>query len=898
MKKSNRGQVSVFLGMSLLVIISLLAFVINVGLFVKAKINLQNAVDAAAYAGAAAQARQLTNIGYLNYELRNNYKEWLYKYYVVGQIANENASGNGANGETKEFRASSIPATLASDPDAYDKFNVPRVCINLGTKNICQVYGVPGIPRFEASGLPVISELTNEFTNAAVAAKSENCTTRSNLNFSTTLTWTYGNGDGNSIGTELDLMSDRVGVWPKAVELGLRMRNLEAIVNRPPITEGICRNKSSSTPGCKKSITELLSEAGNTPINERPINAFMSAYRNLGGGAENINQGADHLSIKNTLLIKELRPSPMTFTRNKGLSGFLIPENATVAGDQYSSKYYLDLKIIPVNYLIYFTSFVSSSNDNEFGGGVSAEGSCSSSITGIPVPFLITGFVKNPRILTYYAVKGEAKYVGLFFPFTKTNGLTLKAYAAAKPFGGRIGPALFKISGDSIMSRNGPKRSAAYVGGVQATSDSFRPGMPIPFPKPPPGKPNLFLETENDVFGGTPDQNDEDNPIKYAIPNMMYDVVGDMASHNNAKIFFVKQTPDSSKAPTGSVNQNMNYVGLYDHAQFKRFKENSFGVTTALISKSLVKLKTPTTYEALNYLIPSVDALGEKVATVQGPQNLNFGGGTIYNLFAPLCGDNYLLKCDPVDINKAINGYLDALNAPVKVFLEALAGVAEMMNEDAENRASDPTVYEEAAYGIHPHPAAAMDPTNYKNVDCDSRDARSLANKFNYFFKGGLLDASCGILPLGNSLTEYFANNMSGTNGNTFKNFATGLDYVKPANPNLVFSAYRPGERYDVDLTSGEATHPITNQKFGNNATRNFYSTKFIAIDKLFTSGSKDGDYGKFFLYNDKIAVTQTSAALQYADEEDVISGIPQVGFHNKLEQADLREFVPMDTAF
>ena len=83
MKRFNGGQVSVFLGMSLLVIISLLAFVINVGLFVKAKINLQNAVDAAAYAGAAAQARQLTNIGYLNYELRNNYKEWLFKYYVV-----------------------------------------------------------------------------------------------------------------------------------------------------------------------------------------------------------------------------------------------------------------------------------------------------------------------------------------------------------------------------------------------------------------------------------------------------------------------------------------------------------------------------------------------------------------------------------------------------------------------------------------------------------------------------------------------------------------------------------------------------------------------------------------------------------------------------------------------
>ena len=92
--KNQKGQLGVFVGMSLLVIISLLAFVINVGLFVKAKINLQNAVDAAAYAGAATQARRLTNIGYLNYEIRNTMKEWLFKYYVLGNMGNEITRNN------------------------------------------------------------------------------------------------------------------------------------------------------------------------------------------------------------------------------------------------------------------------------------------------------------------------------------------------------------------------------------------------------------------------------------------------------------------------------------------------------------------------------------------------------------------------------------------------------------------------------------------------------------------------------------------------------------------------------------------------------------------------------------------------------------------------------------
>jgi Flp pilus assembly protein TadG len=68
------------------VFISIIAFVINVGLFVKAKINLQNATDASAWAGAAVQSRQLSKIAYLNWEMRNIYKEWMYKYYVVGSM--------------------------------------------------------------------------------------------------------------------------------------------------------------------------------------------------------------------------------------------------------------------------------------------------------------------------------------------------------------------------------------------------------------------------------------------------------------------------------------------------------------------------------------------------------------------------------------------------------------------------------------------------------------------------------------------------------------------------------------------------------------------------------------------------------------------------------------------
>ena len=108
---AQAGQLSMFLGVTLIIIICLLAFIINVGLFVRAKINLQNAVDAAAYSGAATQARLLTQIAYVNWEMRNNLKEWMFKYYVLGQLGNQvlldQGAGNGDTGVT-HFRLPSL----------------------------------------------------------------------------------------------------------------------------------------------------------------------------------------------------------------------------------------------------------------------------------------------------------------------------------------------------------------------------------------------------------------------------------------------------------------------------------------------------------------------------------------------------------------------------------------------------------------------------------------------------------------------------------------------------------------------------------------------------------------------------------------------------------------------
>src|SRR4051794_39523084 len=86
---SQKGQVSIIIGVMMMTFILFFAFVINTGMLVNAKINLQNAADLAAYAGAAVQARQLTQISYINYEMRRQWKKFLFRIYVLGNMAQD-----------------------------------------------------------------------------------------------------------------------------------------------------------------------------------------------------------------------------------------------------------------------------------------------------------------------------------------------------------------------------------------------------------------------------------------------------------------------------------------------------------------------------------------------------------------------------------------------------------------------------------------------------------------------------------------------------------------------------------------------------------------------------------------------------------------------------------------
>lgn len=80
----RRGQVAIFIALIFQILFLFFAMIVNVGLLVHHKINLQNSVDLAAYYGAMKQSEVMNAIGHINYQIRQSYKLLTWRYRVLG----------------------------------------------------------------------------------------------------------------------------------------------------------------------------------------------------------------------------------------------------------------------------------------------------------------------------------------------------------------------------------------------------------------------------------------------------------------------------------------------------------------------------------------------------------------------------------------------------------------------------------------------------------------------------------------------------------------------------------------------------------------------------------------------------------------------------------------------
>lgn len=813
--RNEKGQITVFFAIACLVIVTLIAFVINIGLFVKAKINLQNATDAAAWSGAATQARQLTDIGYLNWEMRNIYKQWLFRYYVLGNLSTKGVQSPGSPGNNNYVTGSNNVMDFTMGPaNSEDKFNVPSVCIHprssVNQNDLCSIYKVPGLPRI-SFGFGSIDQTIEAITDSLSKEKATDCSARSKANFNIALAWIYGTGatayDQKILKDAPQAAINIPGAWVKALELTHRIRNLEYIVNSPP--------KSSID---KSTIVNLENE--NWAGNERTIKAFSSAYRNLG------NDSIWGSEIKNSFLLTEISPSEYVVNDPNDLSSLFIPNSYP--------KFYLDLRLIPLNFVNFFTSLIPF-KDQAKPDDTQREGACEVSKIAIPVPGYPFGFTKNPELVTYYAVKGEASFSGLFNPI---KSIRLTAFAAAKPFGGRIGPPTFnnfeKSAPNSVFARTGSKlRSLPFALGLRL-DPSLQPGQNGNKSRPAivPADNNLWVSNPDDVIGGSTDNTGK---IKYVIPNLIYDDPNNSYTkiHNNP--FFIYNLPAGNK---GNVPWGL---GLYNVSEFNSFSSTLGGTTGTITSKevenALLNVKHPTKYETMNYLIPTPDLLNRNVSLngFVGLDTIGLGRKSIndprFPIYAPLYGDSLLYET-PIAVLDSIKKFLRAQEPTINIFIKNLFDISKNLRALSQsNQNSSFDIYGDAANFFF----------DYTTEDFSKISCKSMAGQFLYYFYGSESKITCnGVVPLPDALDELYGNNPTVTSLIEANHYNLDL-YYEGTDQSHIFTAYAPGE------LSGANGGIISNPFLGTEklSIRNSYSTKLISIQSVM--GNNEQSFGSNF---------------------------------------------------
>ena len=853
---SQSGQVTFFFASILILIITFVAFVINIGMFVKAKINLQNAVDAAAWSGAAVQSRQLTDVSYLNYEMRANYKEWMFKYYVLGNLSIKDVYGN--SNDPVQFTMQKLSSGPIEDP-----YNFPSICVHYGGQgvtNICKYFAIPGVPRFHASNTVGVDTVTEDLINSIVAAKSTDCAYRSDINFLAANMWAYNvttdSPNGNAFSQAMPIAANRMGAWPAAFNLAVRMRNLEKVVNLNPIS-GICR-EGSENEECRNDINNIIN-AG--PAYERPVKAYYSGMRNLGGA--DCDSG-DRQDLKCSFTLTEIPPEEYVQEAPNHLSNLLIPQ-----ANKYA-KHYLDLQLHVLNLSTFFTSFAASADAGGAGNNaVTTEGSCVVTKIGLPVPGFPFGFVKNSEVLTYYAVKGSALFNGLFNPFGQKVKLT--AYAAAKPFGGRVGPHLFKTQGAFVQPRSSKKRSGSYISGLDLTnaldkngnqipSGSYAQGMPLPFNT---GDSTFWISGAADAIGGWTDSNN----LRFGIPNLVYEYESGAPYYSTDLIDQI--SVGASAVPT---------AGLYNKSQFDQFKANlgdTSAVNAAQINEAIYKVRAPTSYDTANYLIPSTQKQNNDIQSMTyAPMAAsgNSNGSAKLKIFAPLYFPGGVFQ-SAQDVIGELNGFLSFQEKAVEKYRTSMNKVALSIYESFKNIASAEL--------------AVSASKTFSDIDVEddtltAEDAKptcaSTAGKFIYFFTGkeDLINGNTGCSVSFPAQMETFLNSTQNSNTGSTLFYENPSFYFKPNTENKIFSAFGLGPYQGA---GGNFTW--TNDVFSGNGPqstrRNFYSTKFVSL-KSVSKTQKKMSYN-----NSNFPIVSEGQSSTNQQQEDYT----QIGIKNTLNLLD-----------
>jgi hypothetical protein len=425
MVRNQKGQVALFVALIFQVLFVFFAMIVNVGLLVHHKINLQNSVDLAAYYGAMRQAEMMNAIGHVNYQIRQSWKLLTYRMQAFGTAGAVNTNPYKPGPPEQFINVSDI---AHEEDTAFCSAYSPVTTVN-STENYCQSPGGITIPL---PGVPVLGPanifVTFQGAIAAAATALKNAAVKS---------------CSSSMGGNIRQVAEFIGTYK--IDARNRKRLLIGLANELSAEEPNDIDAASIKEGVFKTLYKNLTRQNQ--------DSLKSKFRMDGSGS-----GSPQANFKfvNSLSLpgcgNEGGPdAPPKWLAEK----FVFPvqravdANCTAAGSIQlrGENINIDPSAPPSANLIQLLAGDTRKAQEIMSFVYEAE----SADPKLQLYRTTAGFEKNPWCLAYIGVSATTTPK---IPFTPLGDVTMKATAYAKPFGGRIGPWYSKFwDPDAATSR-------------------------------------------------------------------------------------------------------------------------------------------------------------------------------------------------------------------------------------------------------------------------------------------------------------------------------------------------------------------------------------------------------------------------------------------------------------
>ena len=405
---NHRGQIAIFVAFIFQVLFVFFAMIINVGLLVHHKINLQNSVDLAAYYGAMKQAETLNAMAHINYQIRQSYKLLMFRYRELG------TAGDIVQHPWLQVQGTFRPGASVDAPLGYP----PTFCIAYApfdfmtsTESYCQNTSGVTIPlpgKFDLVSANFLASPILSFQNSvqqafALATQKgiDACKKASNLAYYSMARFIYG----------------------YKIEVAQRKKLMARLANE--LSQSEVDFKDIDGLSVKDGVRMTL-EKNLTPQNKDGMGSNRFTFFNAMGAGECKGSGSEleppswlqEIFVFPAITVMESDCNqPITNDVKLNFRPKYInsgrPQDQPLAGNLYSPFTESIPQLMP---------YVQEP----------------SSASALGKLFRTTiGYEKNPWCMAYVAVEAETTPA---LPFAPGGSVTLKARAFAKPFGGRLGP--------------------------------------------------------------------------------------------------------------------------------------------------------------------------------------------------------------------------------------------------------------------------------------------------------------------------------------------------------------------------------------------------------------------------------------------------------------------------